>query len=281
MFQPVIPLSGNGGWKYLQSTYDRQLQTHSDSAKVKADRNYLVEKFSKPVTTEAFLADKRLMRVALTAFDLGGEEWKGGFIGKVLKEAATPESTFLARLNNSKYTAFAQAFKPVNGQITVTPEALDKLSASFDSNAFETAVGQVDDSMRLALNYQSDIAGLVGNGSNEEAILYRMLGNVPIRKVLEAAINLPSDVRKLPIEKQAELLKQGLQKRLGVNNLSELASPAKIDQAIKRFHAVQSVNTGAANYSSAANALTLLNGGAGLGGQGGINLFLSGLSSRP
>lgn len=276
MYQPVIPLAGNSGWKFLQSTYDRQLQSLSNSPQVKADRSYLIEKFSEPVTTEAFLNDKRLLRVALTSFDLGGEEWKRGFIDKVLKEVADPESTFLARLNNSKYTAFANAFKPVNGKITVTPQALDKIAEAFDKATFETAVGNVDDSMRLALNYQSDIKGLMGNGSSETAILYRILGDVPVRTVLEASLNLPTDIRKLPIEKQAELLKTGLQK-LGINDVKDLADPDQVDRMIKRFHALQSVREGASNYSPAANALTLLNGGVGLGGQAGINLLLSGL----
>lgn len=275
MYQPVIPLTGNGGWKFLQSTYDRQLQSLSNSPQVKADRSYLVEKFSEPVTKEAFLNDKRLMRVALTAFDLGGEEWKRGFIDKVLKEASDPESTFLARLNNPKYAAFANAFKPVNGTITITPEALDKISAEFDKSTFETAVGNVDDSMRLALNYEADIKGLTGNGSSETAILYRLLGNVPVRTVLETSLNLPTDIRKLPIEKQAEILKNGIQKQLGISDVKDLAGPDQVDRLIKRFHALESVRNGAANYSPAANALTLLNGS--IGGQGGINLLLSGL----
>jgi hypothetical protein len=276
MYQPVIPLSGNGGWKFLQSTYDRQLQSLSNSPQVKADRSYLIEKFSEPVTTEAFLNDKRLLRVALTAFDLGGEEWKRGFIDKVLKEVSTPESTFLARLNNSKYTAFANAFKPAGGKITITSEALDKIAAEFNKSTFETAVGNIDDSMRLALNYQSDIKGLMGNGSSETAILYRLLGDVPVRTVLETSLNLPTDSRKLPIKRQAELLKTSLQK-LGINDVKDLADPGQVDKMIKRFHALESVRDGAANYSPAANALTLLNGGVGLGGQGGINLLLSGL----
>jgi Protein of unknown function (DUF1217) len=275
MYQPVIPLTGNGGWKFLQSTYDRQLQSLSDSPQVKADRSYLVEKFSEPVTKEAFLNDKRLMRVALTAFDLSGEEWKRGFIDKVLKEVSDPESTFLARLNNPKYTAFANAFKPVNGTITITPEALDKIAAEFNKSTFETAVGNVDESMRLALNYEADIKGLMGNGSNETAILYRLLGNVPVRTVLETSLNLPTDIRKLPIEKQAEILKNGLQKQLGISDVKDLADPDQVDRLLKRFHALESVRNGSANSSPAANVLAMLNGS--IGGQGGINLLLSGL----
>jgi len=276
-FQPVIPLSGNSGWKFLQSTYDRQLSTHANSPQIKADRAYMTEKLSEPISAESFLNDKRLLRVALTAFDLGGEEWKRGFIDKVLKEAATPGSTFLARLNNPKYTAFAQAFKPVNGTITVAPEAIDKIAAEFDTASFESAVGQVDDSMRIALNFKSEIAGLVGNGSSDSAILYRMLGNVPVRTLLETAANLPTEIRKLDIEKQAALLKDSLQQRFGISDLKDLKEPEVIDKIISRYHTMESIKSGAANYSPAANALTLLNGGMGLGGQGGINLLFSGL----
>lgn len=276
-FQPVIPLSGNSGWKFLQSTYDRQLSTHANSPQIRADRAYLTEKLSEPMSIESFLGDKRLLRVALTAFDLGGEEWKRGFIDKVLKEAATPDSTFLARLNNPKYTAFALAFKPANGTVKVAPEALDKIAADFDEASFETAVGQVNDSMRIALNFKSEIADLVGNSSSDTAILYRMLGNVPVRTLLETAVNLPTEIRKLDIDKQAALLKDGLQQRFGISDLTDMKDPEVIDKIISRYHTMESIKAGAANYSPAANALTLLNGGIGLGGQGGINLLLSGL----
>lgn len=277
MFQPVIPLTGNNGWKFLQSTYDRQLQSYSNSPQIKADRAYLVEKFSRPVELDAFLKDTRLLRVAMTSFDLGGEEWKRGFISKALNEAADPESNFLARLNNPQYTAFAKAFAPVDGKITLDPEALEKIAESFASASFETAVGEVDESMRLALNYQSDISRVVGEGSTETAILYRILGDVPVRTVLETATGLPADLRKLPVEKQAEMLKAGLQKRFGINDVRTLSSDGVVEKVIQRFHAMESISNGASTVSSASNALTLLNGGAGLGGQGGINLLLSGL----
>lgn len=275
-FQPVIPMSGNSGWKYLQATYDRQLSTHANSAQIKADRAYLTSKLSEPMTTEAFLDDRRLLRVAMAAFDLGGEEWKRGFIDKVLKEAATPGSNFLTRLNNPKYTAFAEAFKPVDGKITLTAEAVQKIAGEFDTASFETAVGQVNETMRIALNFKSEIAGLAGSSSSENAKLFRILGNVPVRTLLETALNLPTEMRKLDIEKQAEILKDALQKRAGVSDLNDLTRPDVIDRIIGRYHVMETVKSGAANYSPAANALTLLNGGMGLGGQGGINLLFSG-----
>tara|TARA_R110000787_G_scaffold26798_1_gene74745 strand:- start:416 stop:1243 length:828 start_codon:yes stop_codon:yes gene_type:complete len=273
MFQPVIPLTGNSGWNFLEATYDRQLESYSKSPQVRLDRDYLAEKFSEPVSVESLLDDRRLLRVALTAFDLGGEEWKRGFIDKVLEEVADPESTFLTRLNNSKYTAFAKAMNPVDGKISLSPAAVSKMAAQFEANSFEAAVGEVDDNMRISLNYKSGIAAIAGTGSSENAILYRILGDVPMRTLLEGATNLPTDIRSLPLERQAVILKERLQSTLGIRDMSELTTPENIDKVIQRFHAMSAISQSAANYSPASAALTLLSNG--LGSQGSQNLFLS------
>jgi hypothetical protein len=276
MFQPVIPLSGIGGWRFLQATYDRQLASYSDSPQVRADRNYLIGKLSQPMTTEEFLDDPRLLRVAMTAFDLSGEEWKKGFISKALKEAADPESTFLARLNNPQYTAFAQTFAATDGKIELTEEIVQQIAANYNTAAFELSVGEVDDTMRLALNYQSEIKRIAGSGSSETTILYRILGDTPVRTLIEGATGLPQSIRSLDIDQQAEMLKSALQKSFGINNVADLASDEKVDKVVQRYHAMQSLSSTTYAPSSAANALTLLNGGLGLSGQSALNLFLSG-----
>ncbi|MFN7180389.1 DUF1217 domain-containing protein [Hyphomonas sp.] len=277
MYQPVIPVSGIGGWRFLQSTYDRQLSSHSENPQVRADRNYLIGKLSEPITTEDFLNDKRLLRIAMTAFDLGGEEWKRGFISKALTEAADPASTWLARLNNSKYTEFAKTFASATGEIKLSEAKVQELAQAYNTAAFELSIGEIDESMRLALNFQAELPKLIGTGSNETAMLYRILGDVPVRTVLETATGLPESMRKLPIEKQAEMLKAALQRTFGINKVSDLAAPDKIDKAIQRYHALESVKSANFGTSGAANALTLLGGsGSGLGPQSSLNLLLSG-----
>jgi hypothetical protein len=51
----------------------------------------------------------------------------------------------------------------------------------------------------------------------------------------------------------------------------------QVEKVIGPYHSIRSISEGSSGFSAASNALTLLNGGAGLGGQGGINLLLSGL----
>lgn len=277
-FQPVIPMSGIGGWKFLQATYDKQLQSFARSPQVRNERNYMIDKFAEPMSVENFLKDTRLVRAAMTAFDLSGEEWKKGFINKVLKEVGDPESTFLARLNNSKYTAFAKALAPENGMISLSPDQVAIMAVRFERNSFESAVGEIDDNMRLALNYQADIASIVGNGSSDSAIAYRILGDLPISSVLKTALNLPQDTSKLPVERQAEILTTGLKRAFGVGKLSELASPEVVEKTIIRFHAMKSISEFSATSSGASNALVLLSdAGSGFGAGASQNLFLSGL----
>ncbi|MFN7054791.1 DUF1217 domain-containing protein [Hyphomonas sp.] len=275
-FQPVIPMSGLGGWKFLQATFDRQLEKYSASPQVRRERDEMTAKLSEPISLENFVKDKRLLKSALTAFGLAGEEWKGGFITKVLKEAADPESNFLQRLNNPRYTAFAEAFRPVGGVIEVDTDALAKIAVRFEQNAFNIAVGEIDDTMRLALNYQSEINDLVGEGRSDNAILYRMLGDLPVANVLRTTLNLPQSITKLPIERQAEVLKAGLQKLLGVTSMSDIASPANVDKLLDRFHIMSSINSGPSANTPGVLALSLLSGGSyGFGANASQNLFLS------
>lgn len=271
-------MSGIGGWKFLQATYDRQLQSFSNSVQTRNDRNYMIEKFSQPLAVEDFLKDPRLMRVTMAAFDLAGEEWKKGFVDKVLKEVSDPESTFLPRLNNSKYTAFAKALAPENGQITISQDDLAVIAVRFETNSFEQAVGNVDDTMRLALNFQTEVGTLVGEGSSDEAIAYRIMGDVPVFTLMKTALNLPSDTSKLPVERQAELIQNGLKKALSISKLSDMSSPELVDKLIVRFHAMSSINEMASGSSSASIALTLLGGGSyGYGASASQNLFLASL----
>ena len=273
MFQPIIAGSGIGGWNFLQATYDRQLATFSNSPQIRNDQEYLVEKLSQPISKQDFLDDQRLLRVAMTAFDLGGEEWKRGFIDKVLTEVADPESSFLARLNNQAYTRFAEVFTPRNDQIVVSGAAIAEIVSNFETASFEAAVGEVDNTMRLALNFRDSIGEVVGQGSREDAILFRILGDVPVRSVLESALNLPGELRQLPLERQTEIFKEKLSSVFGINDVSELSAPETAERVIQRYLALSSINQAASSTSSASNALTLLS--SGFGAAASQNLFLS------
>ena len=273
VFRPALPLSGVAGYNFLQSTYEKQLAAFSNSPQIQNDRAFLQERLATPIPVEDLLSDRRLLRVTLTAFGLAGEETKGGLVRRVLESVADPDDSLLQRLNNPDYVRFAEAFEPdADGLISISSEALEEISAQFEVELFETAVGDVDADQRLSLNYQSDISTLVGTDSSDTAVLFRLLGNVPVRRLLEGALNLPEAFRTLPIERQSEELQEQLQSKFGISNLSDLALPENVDRVITRFHAVQSAIQGPNSLTPGAVALTLLTG---IGASGSQNLFLS------
>jgi hypothetical protein len=275
MFQPIITSSGIGGWNFLQSTYSRQLETFSDTPAVKNDLAYMQEKLSHPISQEDFLDDRRLLRITMTAMGLEGEEWKRGFIDKALTEAGDPESSFLARLNNRGYTEFAETFRPVNGVINVTPSIVKDIAARYQRAAFEGAVGEVDNSMRLSLNYQTNIGSLATEGTRSDTVLFRILGDIPVRTVLGQALNIPESVQTLSLERQAEIFEERLS-REGIQNPQDLSVPDNIDNIIRRYQAMESINqVTQAQTSSASIALTLLNNAVGFGSIANENLFRS------
>ena len=70
MFQPVIPVSGLAGWRFLQRTYDSQFETFSKGAVLQRDAEYFRENIGQVRTAEDLTSDRRLLNVALSAFGL-------------------------------------------------------------------------------------------------------------------------------------------------------------------------------------------------------------------
>jgi len=277
VFQPVIPLSGFGGWNFLQTTYDAQLETYSNSPQIKNDIDYLTEKFAEPMAVEDFLSDPRLRRITMTAYGLAGEEWKTGYVRTVLDEVQKPESTFLARLNNPQYSQFAEAMRPVDGKILLTLPDLDRMTARFSAESFELAVGEQDNAMRLSLNYRTEISDLVTEGSTDETILFRLLGSVPVRSVLESALGLPAEIQQLDLDRQADILDDKLKSQFNLSSIQDLKDPDVIDRIVSRYMALDGLNRNAAATGPGATALVLLGNAVGFGAAASRNLFLSNL----
>lgn len=275
VFQPVIPLSGFGGWNFLQSTYDSQLETFSKSAQIKNDIDYFTEKFRDPMAVEDFLSDPRLRRISMTAFGLAGEEWKTGYVRTILEEVQDPASTFLARLNNPQYSQFAKEMRPVDGKILLTLPDLERMTARFAAESFELAVGEQDNAMRLSLNYQDEVTELVTEGSTDQTILYRLLGSVPVRTVLESALGLPTEIQKLDLDQQSRILDEKLKSQFGLSSVQDLKDPDVVDRMVSRYMALDGLNRNAAATGPAQTALVLLGNAAGFGSIASQNLFLS------
>jgi hypothetical protein len=129
--------------------------------------------------------------------------------------------------------------------------------------------------MRLSLNYETNIGSLATEGTRSDTILFRILGDIPVRTVLGQALNIPESVQTLSLERQAEIFTERLS-NAGIRNPQDLSSRESIDKIIRRYQAMESINqVSKVQTSSASIALTLLTNAVGFGSIANENLFRS------
>lgn len=275
-FTPVIPSTGLTGWNFLQATVSRQEEVHGRSPEIARDVAYFEENIGDIKTLDDFMGDRRILKVALNAFGLGDEINKGAFVRKILEEGVEDDSSFANRLANSDYIALAENFNFTDGDLTLSDSIVSNISDQFKRQDFELQIGEVDESMRLALNFERKISDFVGQGSSEAGGWLSLMGSLPMREVIESAFNFPSSFVNLDIDRQQELFSDRMNARYGDKTIESFSDPEIVDDLIQNFLLRRSIDSGPSGFSSASTALSLLGGGSsGFGSAGLFNLLLS------
>jgi len=275
VFSPVIPASGLLGWNFLQTTLTRQEEIHSKTPEIARDVDYFKENIGNIKTLDDFMGDRRILKVALNAFGLGEEINKGAFVRKVLEEGTEDRSSFANRLANSDYLALAETFNFSDGDLSLSDSIVDQISANYQRQDFEIEIGEVNDTMRLALNFERKIDDYVGQGSSEAGGWFQIMGSLPMRQVVEKAFNLPSSFSSLDIDRQQEIFSDKMNAKYGDKSIEAFSDPEVVDDLIKNYLLRQEIESGPSALTPGSTALSLLGGGGGVGSSGLFNLILS------
>ena len=99
-YQPVVPLPGIAGWRFLERTQAKQQAAFENGAELQREIAYFEEKIAAVKTAADLVADRRLLKVALGAFGLESEIDKKAFVRKVLEEGTTAEGALATRLTD-------------------------------------------------------------------------------------------------------------------------------------------------------------------------------------
>ena len=275
-YQPVIPLGGLAGWRFLQRTEAKQQASFDKSADVSRDAAWFEEKIGGVASAADLMADRRLLKVALTAFGLDGEIDKKAFIRKVLEEGTTDPAALASRLTDKSFAKLSDAFGfgAADGPYTAGAGFAAKIVAAYKARVFEAAVGDADNDMRLAMNFRREIADLAGQGE-EGASWYGVLGSKPLRQVFEAAFGLPAAFAQVDIDRQRDVLAERTGRLLGGDTLAVFRDPEAVEKLLTRFLARAQIAAGASTTTPGAAALTLLRGNGGDPSQGLLNLLAS------
>lgn len=276
-FQPVVGAGGYSGWLVLQRTEPRQREIFEQSPTLERNVEYFRENIQNALSAKDLVSDRRLLTVALGAFGLDDELNKQAFVQKILEEGTETTDTFANRLNEPRFIALADAFgygNASNGADILAEGFTEDIIARYKTRAFDLAVGEVDNDARLALNYRREISDIVSEDSSQETIWFRIMGQQPIKEVLETALNLPSEISQLDIDRQRELFEDKAARILGSSDPAVLSDPDVLDDVLRRFFLIRQAESGPTSSTPGFTALSLLQ-AAPLGAGATQNLFQS------
>ena len=187
---------------------ERQTELFNKSPQIVRDTEYFEKTIGTINTAEDLVSDRRLLRVALGAFGLQEQINSQAFIRKILEGGTTRDDALANRLTDPRFKQLAEAFGFGDEDKLKTQEAGfgAEITERFRRMEFESAVGDEDQALRLAMNAKRELADVAGADQNDAAKWYRVLGTPPLRQVFETAFGLPEGFAQLDLERQvAEL----------------------------------------------------------------------------
>ena len=246
----------------MQSTFDTQTQTFNSSTEVIRDTDYFEQEISNIRTAEELVNDRRLLRVALGAFGLSDDINNRFLIRTVLEEGTESNEALANRLSDDRYAQLASAFRfdEIATPATIAEGFGVQITEQFRRREFEVAVGEQNDSMRLALNAKRELTDLATSTDSDDTRWFQILGTPPLREVFETALGLPDGFALLDIDRQHEIFKDKARTNLGLESLDALADEDVREDLVRTFlvrEQIQSINF----LSPVSIALTLLQGG--------------------
>lgn len=235
-FQPVVPFGGNAGWAFLQRTRETQETAFLRSPVIQRDTDYFRENIGRITNAADLVADRRLLTVALGAFGLDDDLPNRFFVQKVLQEGTLEEGAFANKLADKRYAQMAEAFgfdlTPPNTLLSSFP---DEIIAKFETRQFEIAVGNSNESMRLALGLDRELQAIADRNISEDGLWFTIMGTPPLRRVFESALNLPSSIGALDVDRQLEIFKSAATRVFGDASVRQFTEPEKQEDLIRKF----------------------------------------------
>lgn len=259
-FQPVLPLGGYAGWGFLKRTQERQQALLQKAPVQLRDEAYFREKIGKVQTAEQLVSDRRLLRVALTAFGLEADINSKAFVQKVLEGGTLKEGSLANRLADKQYQKFSAAFGFGDFSVPRTKISTfpNEILAQFRARSFETAVGEQNNTYRLALNAERELPALAARTISDTTKWYTVLGNAPLRDVVQTALGLPKSFASIDLDQQVAVLKKRTEAAFGSDSISQFSNPTKMEGLVRRFMFQAEIQDQARASSPAAIALALL-----------------------
>lgn len=236
-FTPAIPLTGYAGWAFLKRTMVSQTAALAASSEVKSDEVYFRQNIGKISTAEELVNDRRLLKVSLGAYGLSDDIDNKFFIKKVLQDGTLKSDALANKLADKQYLKMSAAFGFGDFSVPSTKISTfpDKILEAYKARQFETAVGEQDGDLRLALNLERELPAIAAKSSTNDTKWLTIMGNTALRTVFETALGLPSSIGTLDLDQQLSAFKSKMQAQFGSDDLSGFTDATAREKLTKRF----------------------------------------------
>jgi len=259
VFQPLVPVGGITGFRFIERTLETQLETFSKRPDIQRMIDYFNANAAGADTAEKLVNDRQLLTVALGAFGLADQVDKKAFIRKILEDGTIAEDALAKRLSNPVWEEFSRSlgYGDVGGLLGVQSTRAE-LVERFRIRQFEEAVGAQDADLETALLYKRELGSVVSESLSDRAGWLKLMGRADLRGVVEAAFNLPQSFGTIDLDQQVKDLMRLSRREFGSESPTALLEPANLDKAIRRYLVIQQARQGFGAPSGAETALTLL-----------------------
>jgi len=233
MFQPIIPIGGLGGWRFLQDTYESQFKAFTQSTQLNRDTEYFRENIGKIETAEELVSDRRLLSVTLGAFGLSDDINSKFFIQKMLQEGSVAEDALANRFTDGRYLEMTEAFGFGPGEFLKVGEAdfVEAIITRFETLEFEVAAGEQNEAMRFALYAEREMELLANEDISNDAKWFTLMG-----------------------------FKDRAKSEFGTDDLTIFSDPEVVQELITKYVVRDQIKDFNNSFSSNSIALTLLRG---------------------
>lgn len=257
-FAPLILGTGTPAWALLQRTRPGQTAVMAAQPEFRREADWFRSRIGDIDTAEDLVADRRLLKVALEAFGLEADLNNRFFIRKVLEDGTLTTDALATRLSDKRYAQLSAAFGfgDFKTPRTKLSDFADTILSQWRERRFEAAVGQQNNDLRLAMNAQRDLAALAARPGTERTKWFTLMGNPPLRSVMQMALGLPARVAALDLDQQLATFQRRAESVFGSDTVSQFADADKRDSLIRRFLALSEIS--APSTGATAPALTLL-----------------------
>jgi hypothetical protein len=252
-FQPTLPLGGLAGWSLLTRTKPRQLEAFAAAPERTTAVTRFEKQFPKLTTAQDLVQDRATLRIVLSAFGLEDDVQNRAFIQRVIETGTSGRDSLANRLADKRYFALASALAHLapGGGGKPAADLTETLIANHNQRRFEVAVGEQNQSFRLAMAAERELPGLLTSFRSDQARWFGLLGNPPLRKVIETALGLPKEFGALPLDQQVTRLQAASQNRFGFSTVAELAAPETLGRVVERFLIMSEIQAGVTRFSPA------------------------------